>query len=386
MNARFGILTHKNKTLVILKDGDRRADDAFDWLTKPTFEDRIAAEKVQVSDAKGNSKLVPKSEHWLDHPRASHFHRLDFNPNMPPGANGKTWNTWRGFGVEPAPGDWELLQDHILNNICGGDQELFEWTVNWLALGVQRPGLVIGTAPVLHGFPGTGKGFLANAYGRLWGAHYTTITNQSHVSGRFNNHLFAMRFVFIDEGTFGGDRKHAGVIKTRITEPWMILEAKGVDPIKVRNRMIFMIASNEDSIVPADKADRRWQVFDVGDRNREDHEYFGAIKDQLENGGHEAMLYDLLHRDLSKGPNPRRIIKTEALFEQIIRAQGPDVRYLHQILDGGLLPQADVFGNGPGSTTIKAMWTDLQKTQANSQYVTLVGFMNQERLENKCLV
>jgi len=227
---------------------------------------------------------------------------------------------------------------------------------------------------VLHGFPGTGKGFLANAYGRLWGVHYTTITNQSHVSGRFNIHLFAMRFVFIDEGTFGGDRKHAGVIKTRITEPWIILEAKGVDPIRIRNRMIFMIASNEDSIVPADKADRRWQVFDVGDRNREDHAYFRAIKKQLESGGYAAMLYDLLCHDVATGPNPRRIIKTEALFEQIIRAQGPEVRYLHQILDSTLLPQANEERNGWGSTTIKAMWVDLQRTQANSQYVTLVGF------------
>jgi len=226
---------------------------------------------------------------------------------------------------------------------------------------------------VLHGFPGTGKGFLANAYGRLWGAHYTTITNQSHVSGRFNNHLFAKRFVFIDEGTFGGNRKEAGVIKTRVTEPWMILEAKGVDPIRIRNRMIFMIASNEDSIVPADKADRRWQVFDVGDRNREDHAYFRAIKKQLESGGYAAMLYDLLCHDVATGPNPRRIIKTEALFEQIIRAQGPEVRYLHQILDNGLLPQPDVIGNGAGSTTIKAMWADLQKTQANSQYVNPIG-------------
>jgi len=102
--------------------------------------------------------------------------------------------------------------------------------MNWMALGVQRPGLVIGTAPVLSGFPGTGKSFLAHSYGHLWGAHYTAITHREHVTGRFNNHLASKRFVFIDEGIFGGDRREAGVIKTRITEDWMVFEAKGVDP------------------------------------------------------------------------------------------------------------------------------------------------------------
>jgi uncharacterized protein DUF5906/TOTE conflict system primase-like protein/primase-like protein len=373
MNARFGILTHRNKTLVILKNGDRQEDDEFEWLTKPVFEDRLRAEKVERTDAQGNPLPISKVRFWFDHKRASRYHRIDFDPGKPPGTNGKTWNTWTGFGVDPIPGDWGLLQNHILHNVCAGDDELFRWLMNWMALGVQQPGLVIGTAPVLKGFPGTGKGVIANAYGRLWGAHYTAITNQAHVSGRFNSHLFGRRFVFIDEGTFGGNRREAGVIKTRITEPWIILEAKGVDPIRIRNRMIFMIASNEDSIVPADKADRRWQVFEVGNRNREDHGYFRQIVDQLKDGGYEAMLYDLLRRDQTTKPNPRRVIKTEALFEQIIRAQGAEVRYLHQILDSGYLPQQVAFGNGSNATTIKALWMDLRKTQANSQYVSLVG-------------
>ena len=175
------------------------------------------------------------------------------------------------------PGDWSLLQDHILHNICGGSQELFEWLLNWMALGVQKPGEPIGTALVLQGPPGTGKGFLAHAYGRLWGRHYTTVTHQSHVSGRFNAHLFGKRFVFIDEGTFGGNRRTPASSKRASPNPISMLEVKGVDPITIRNRMIFMIASNEDLIVAADKGDRRWQVLEVGDRNREDRAYFAKI-------------------------------------------------------------------------------------------------------------
>src|SRR5262245_19880970 len=129
-------------------------------------------------------------------PTSHHFH----GPGPSP---------WRHSTMAPAVRySARKPQDHILNNICAGHQELSDWLLNWMALGVQKPGDPIGTAPVLHGLPGTGKGFLAHAYGRLWGRHYTTVTHQSHVSGRFNAHLFGKRFVFIDEGTFDGGRPH----------------------------------------------------------------------------------------------------------------------------------------------------------------------------------
>jgi Family of unknown function (DUF5906)/Primase C terminal 2 (PriCT-2)/TOTE conflict system, Archaeo-Eukaryotic Primase domain len=369
MNARYGILTHANRTMIIDKGGGQLDREVFKWLSKPTFLDRLAAEKIEASGGKPGSR----ARFWLDHPQAAHYYALDFDPSRPPGHNGKTWNVWRGFGVEPIPGNWDLLQDHIFHNICGGNQQADDWLLNWMALGVQRPGEPIGTAPVLHGLPGTGKGFLAHAYGKLFGRHFTIVTDHSHVSGRFNRHLFGKRFVFIDEGLFGGDHETAGIIKTRVTEPYLMLEIKGVDPIEIRNRMIFMVASNEASIVPADIGDRRWQVFEVGARNREDQEYFANITHQLENGGSSAMLYDLLHRDISKEPNPRKIIRNIGLFEQIMRAVGPEDRYIHQLLDNGFLPQQYAPGNSYNATTIKAMYEEM-RALAGAQYVAPNAF------------
>jgi hypothetical protein len=380
MNERFGILTHGRKTMVIVKNGDRtEEDEGLVWLSKESFLDRVGAETFTVDDGRGNTRGVPKAKHWLKHARASHYHRLIFDPSELPGHNGKDWNLWNGFAVEPVPGSWAKLQDHILTNICQGDQELADWLLNWMALGIQQPADVIGTAPVLRGRPGTGKGLLANAYGRLWGVHYTTITHHEQVSGRFNAHLVGKRFVFIDEGIFGGNRRDAGVVKTRVTEPWIMLEAKGVDPMRMRNRMIFMVASNEESVVPADLWDRRWQMFEVGDARREDREYFGGIVAELDQGGYSAMLYDLLHCDVSAGLDPRRTIKTEALFDQILRAQGPEVKYLHQILDAGALPQPNAPGNGPNATTIRALWEGMQATHPSARYVpqnSLGRFLN----------
>ena len=369
MNEKYGVLTHGNKTIIIIKNGDHGPDDDFVWLSKPAFLDRLAGEKTAVINSSGDSKTESKAKYWLKHSLASHYHRTVFDPERPPGHNGLDWNLWRGFGVVPIPGEWDLLKLHVLENICQSDAQLYAWLLNWMALGVQQPGLVIGTAPVLLGAPGTGKGFVAHAYGRLWGAHYVSVTAREHVSGRFNAHLVAKRFVFIDEGIFGGDRREAGIIKGRVTEPTIMVELKGVDPMKMRNAAIYMVASNEASVVPADIADRRWQVFNVGSKRREDHRYFTAIQEQLDDGGYEAMLHELLERDFSEGPDPRRTIKTEALFEQILLSQGPMFAYLHHLIDEGVLPQPDAPGNRPGVTTIAALYADLHHHHRDARYV-----------------
>lgn len=374
MNTQFGILTHGASTRIILKAPKQSGQGPISWLSKTSFEDRLAGDRISVESYDGSLRKVSKAKHWLNHPRAAHYYEIIFDPGLPPGHNGNRWNMWRGFAVEPKLGKWDLLQDHIFTNICSGNTEHYEWLLNWMALGVQNPGEVVGTAPVLAGLPGTGKGVLANAYGRLWGEHYVSVTKDDHISGRFNNHLMGKRFVYIDEGMFGGDRRNAGVVKTMITEPRLMFEAKGLDPFFIENHMIFMVTSNERSIVAADIGDRRWQVLSVSDKHREDRPYFAAIVAQLASGGTEAMLHDLLTRDASTGPDPHKTIRTPELFDQIIQAQGPIEKYLYQVLDEGFLPQPDAPGNGAGVTTIGAMLDQMKRTQPRADYVQLPLF------------
>lgn len=365
MNARFGVLVTGKAPMVILKDPERRPSDENFLIGTRSFEERMKSEPLPTPP--GSGAPANKAKVWMNDPLAARYHNLDFDPAMPPGHNGKVWNLWRGFPLEPAPGSWERLKEHIFENISGGDERVYHWFLNWFAFGVQRRGEVPGTAPVLMGPPGVGKGFLANSYGELWGYHYASVTHHDHVVGRFNQHLLARRFVFVDEGLFGGNRKEAGVMKARITEQHIVFEQKGVDPIKLPNRTMFMVASNEASVVPADIGDRRWMIVRVGDRRREDHEFFGAIANELANGGYAAMLHELLGRDISKGPNPRKTIKGPELYLQILRAQPFFIQYFHRILDEGRLPQNTVAG--ASVTTIKALHAEMRALHPEARHL-----------------
>jgi hypothetical protein len=75
-----------------------------------------------------------------------------------------------------------------------------------------------------------------------------------------------------------------------------------------------MMASNNDWVVPAGLEERRFCVCDVSDKYMQDKKYFGKIYKQMDNGGIEAMLYDLENMDLSTF-DIRTVPHTAGLFE-----------------------------------------------------------------------
>ena len=143
-----------------------------------------------------------------------------------------------------------------------------------------------------------------------------TCHQQCQASGRqFQRTLARCGFLFADEAFFAGDKQHVGVLKALITEPYLTIEGKYQNAVQMPNFLHVMMASNEEWGVPASLDSRRWLVIDVQGNKINAHSYFGAIQEQLDGGGHAAMLHDLLNRDLSKS-NLRAVPVTDALQTQ----------------------------------------------------------------------
>ncbi|NPD68927.1 hypothetical protein HN018_02845 [Lichenicola cladoniae] len=105
------------------------------------------------------------------------------------------------------------------------------------------------------------------------------------------------------------------MLKSLITEPYLTVEAKFQNAIQSPNYLHVMMASNEEWVVPASQDARRFFVLEVSEKMKNDHAYFGAIAAQMEAGGYEAMLHDLLALDLT-GFNVRAVPVTEGLQRQ----------------------------------------------------------------------
>ena len=271
----------------------------------------------------GKRQLLSKSwERWGER-REYLDPGLVFEPNSPPYAPGKL-NLWRGFAVEPAPGDWSLLRSHLRDVVCGGNEKLFDYVTKWMAYAVQHPERPGETAIVMRGKPGAGKGIVARTFGSLFGQHCKPITQREQLLGRFNASLGNTIVVYLDEVLWGGDKQGEGALKALITEPEFMLERKFKDPVRFPNRLHILISSNENWVVPIGHGDRRFLVLDVADThaNKDHKTYWGPLYDQVapERGanseaGRAAMLYDLLKIDLTNF-NVRVVPNTTGKVEQ----------------------------------------------------------------------
>jgi hypothetical protein len=270
--------------------------------------------KIEVQVRK-NIKLVNPADYWLYHPMRREYKGVGFFPD---GAPDGYYNFWRGFAFEPKKGSGHRpYLSHVRENICRGNGELYAWVKAWLADAVQNPAKRPGTALVLLGGQGVGKGQFVKHLGKLLGPHYTYVTGQHRITGNFNSHLKMTLLVFVDEGFWAGDKKAAGTLKGLITEDTLLIEEKFVNPVLLKNNIRVIMASNSDWVVPAGLDERRFCVLDVGDRHQKDYPFFKTINDEMKNGGYENLLYELLNWDTTS-QNLHKIPRTQALFDQIV--------------------------------------------------------------------
>lgn len=308
-----------------------------------TFEDLrklYLNRRVNVGVDKSGAPITrPVGAAWLEHPqRRQYLSGVVFDPTASR-VKPDQLNLWRGLAYAPRPGSWARLRDHIRDVICDRDPVIDDYLIRLLARTVQRPGEQGEIAVVMQGEEGVGKGILATVMVKLFGQHGFKINNSEHLVGKFNGHLQDCVVLYADEAFWAGDRKHAGILKAMITDEVLPIEDKFKRAIQARNHVHLFMASNEDWVVPASINARRFLVLKVSAARRGDAAYFQAIIDELESGGYEAMLHDLLAVDLASF-NHRAVPSTAGLTEQKKLSLDPLHQWWLAVLERGYVMES----------------------------------------------
>lgn len=322
MNREFALVLMGSKAVIVREMPQAKVEDRVRILSIEAFRAYFSNRRTQVVDSDGKIRVTTWANCWLGHCDRRQFDGIEFHPD-PANAGGTEnyLNLWRGFSVEPKAdaGRYDIFRDHLLTNVCRGDADLFRWLFGWFAHLVQRPRERVGTALVFRGRMGTGKTKIGEVIGSLIADHYFLVDDPRYITGQFNAHMASCLLMQAEEAVWAGDKAAEGRLKSLITSSMQMIEAKGVDPVRVENYLRLIMTSNEDWVVPAGKEERRFAVFTIGDHARENHGYFQDMQEELDAGGYQALLADLLAFDLST-VNLRQIPKTEALLEQKIRS------------------------------------------------------------------
>jgi hypothetical protein len=329
-----------------------------DFSTPADFRSRYANRRIKVG-----SRVRTAAEVWLESPKRQSYGGITFLPGKDAGDH---FNLFQGFAVEPEEGDCSLYLEHIRNNICSADDELYEYVIHWMADAVQNPSSRPGVALAIRGQQGVGKGVFVNTFAKLFGPHFIHVTQSSHLVGNFNGHLKDKLLVFADEAFWAGNKQAEGVLKGLVTEDTLSIEMKGVDVGQFPNFIRLILASNNDWVVPASSEQRRFVVVDASSAKMQDSSYFGAIINQMNNGGAEALMHHLLSVDL-ESVNLRKIPQTDALADQKLRSLDSVATWLFGCLYNGGIEEAET-----SATTYLRDWPE--KYETSQMYNAYIGY------------
>ncbi len=321
----------------------------FQRSTKEDFENLYCNQLVEIGD-----RLVTRSTLWIKSGKRRQYDGIIFDPER----DHKGWlNLWKGWAVQPAPGDWSLLKSLLLEVLVDGNQKHYDWVMDWMAYMVQRPSRAAEVAVCFRGQKGTGKGTLLRALTAICGAHGLHISSPEHLVGRFNSHLQNCIFLFADEAFWAGDKAGESKLKQLVTEPTLTYEGKGRDAVTGKNMIHVGLASNSDWVVPAGlDGERRFAVFEVNEKRKGDKRFFDALNKQIyRDGGLAGMLHELLLRDIGDWAPRDGVPATKALMDQKVMTMDDVEKWWYGKLVDGLLPCADGDWETGEVTAIKSL-------------------------------
>lgn len=205
-------------------------------------------------------------------------------------------NLFTGWGVEPVAGDTQPFHA-LLEFLCGGDELVKDWVLNWLAWMLQNPGKKMPTALVFHGAEGTGKSYLFESVLEIHGRH-GKVVGQRELESQWNDWQSGCTMVIGDEVVSRTEmRHHKGVLKALITSKDVNIATKFMSLRSERNCMHLVFLSNEIEPLKLDPTDRRYLV--VWTPRKGDQSLYQAAVRWRQAGGASALLHELLTRDLS---------------------------------------------------------------------------------------
>jgi Family of unknown function (DUF5906) len=389
MNERFAIIRNfGGKHLVVTEYHDAALKRTFlKHQNKSNFISSWADRKIKIERHNQEPKYLPLGAWWFFHEDARRYDYLVFEPgkeaeiiiHIEGGMPIRKLNLWQGFACEAMPGDCSLYLDHLRENICAGNEAHYNYLLDWMARGVQKPDRPGEVAVVMKGARGAGKSIAAKIYGSLFGRHFITVSNSSHLTGNFNAHMRDCVVIFADEAFYAGDKRHESVLKTLITEDTIMIEAKGLDVEIAANCTRLIMASNNEWVVPAGGDERRFFVLDVGDKYAQDTKYFGEMMQQIESGGREALLHMLLNRDIANF-DVRSAPKTAALKNQAHLGANLVTQLFIECLDAGVLPGDRTLKRSPAQAT-KQSFRDIAKERSQTiPHAAMYTFENDLRV------
>lgn len=330
-NERHCVVLYGARVAITHQEYDPTIGRTRTVFLKPDDLKRLYA-NVFVDVGRGE-KPLPAADWWLEHKDRRQAKGVVFDPK---GDAKGYFNLWKGFSVTPKEKDCQCFLDFIHDVICDSDEELYRFFIGYFAHLIQRTWELPETALILVGEQGTGKSFVIKQFARLIAEHTVTVSQRRHVVGGFNAHM-ANTILFIGEEVSYATSFATNALKAPITEPYLMLEAKGHDAVPIRNCIRYVLLTNDQHVVLMGPKERRFSVYQVSNQRQQDHKFFAELASYMDNGGLEGLMHHLQNFDLSNF-NIRQVPRSKGFARQVEQSLTGVERFWYERLLAGELP------------------------------------------------
>jgi len=254
--------------------------------------------------------------------------KYDFN--MWSGLKYKHDDVWERY-TDESQSAWAIKErvepftDHIRHVWCNDDPSLYQWTIQWLASIYKRPWHRLGTAIILQGGKGAGKGIIVQKFAELLGDdNFWQIGNINNLTGTYTHPNFGKSILgFVDEAYWGGDPKQANALKGIITEKRQDANVKYQVQRSFNSYLNIIAASNNRKIVEVTPDNRRYQFMKVKEKIFENERERRAYFDRIGNVSAMDLAMFFLTQVCLCTFNPSYIFKSDAAATQLMESFDP---------------------------------------------------------------
>lgn len=240
--------------------------DTLQRISPRAFVDHAYSTRIYYEEqvTQNGTKMVERSaaREWLKWPSRAEVEKVTYAPGKARITDRNELNIWRGWGVEPEPGDISLWNE-LLDFVFRDDKAARGWFEKWCAYPLQKPGTKMYTAVVVHGLAqGTGKSLIGYTLGRIYGDNFTEVED-TDIHATHNEWAENKQFVLGDEITGGDKRAVAERLKRMITQLKLRLNPKYIPAYTVPDCINYYFTSNHPDSFFLEDTDRRFFIWEV---------------------------------------------------------------------------------------------------------------------------
>ncbi|KAA6355406.1 MAG: hypothetical protein EZS28_049067 [Streblomastix strix] len=213
-----------------------------------------------------------------------------------------------------APKNDMFINALTYGTIAAGNQEVFEYILNWIAFIAQIAGQKTRTAIILQRLQRIGKNRFTDAISEMFSRYcQPNISTIEEFTGTFNSVIENVMFAVLNEmmNYYESKKGTAHAMKTIITDKTIRINEKNQPERRAENVINTIIVTNNDYPIQLDNSDGRYLVIKCKAVHRVDHEYFNKLSKRMDKDFYDNLLTFFLNRDISKF-DPTDIPMTDA--------------------------------------------------------------------------